>query len=198
MKIGILGGSFDPITNGHIQLINKVSKYFNEIWLMPCNYHRLKDNLIDYKYRIDMVKLAMKDMPYNVKLSTFDIDNNFNGKTFDMLNAIKKENKKYTFYYIIGSDIVNSIKSYYNYDQLIADNNFCIIKRKGISINDKHLSQFFNEGRDNLILSNNDIPNISSTDIRNLIKEDINNNNLNEYLPNNILEYIKNNNLYNG
>jgi cytidyltransferase-like protein len=63
VKVAILGGAFDPIHNGHIQVAKFVlntSTTFDEVWLMPAYNHMSGKNMLPAKHRIKMCELAAK------------------------------------------------------------------------------------------------------------------------------------------
>ena len=65
--IGILGGTFNPIHNGHIELgIQALSQYnLDKVLVMPNNKPAYKDvsSEIAHKHRVNMIKLAISDIP---------------------------------------------------------------------------------------------------------------------------------------
>ena len=69
MKIGIMGGTFDPIHNGHLMLANAAYEAFHldEVWFMPNgNPPHKKSSTIeaDVEDRVRMVDLAIREVPY--------------------------------------------------------------------------------------------------------------------------------------
>ena len=66
MKIGILGGTFNPIHNGHIQMANYALKACNldEVWIMPAGIppHKDSQGICSPKHRLTMCELACKDL----------------------------------------------------------------------------------------------------------------------------------------
>ena len=73
MKIGILGGSFDPPHKGHIIIANRLLKLrqFDQIWLMPCYHHPFNKKLSPSQTRLEMIKFLEND---KVKVSDLEIN----------------------------------------------------------------------------------------------------------------------------
>jgi nicotinate-nucleotide adenylyltransferase len=107
MRLGIFGGTFNPIHNGHLIIAEQVREKFglSRILFIPCNipYHKVQCS-ISASHRLAMVKLAVKDNP-GFKAS--DIEIKRGGLTYS-IDAIRYFKKIYPtdtqFYFIIGAD----------------------------------------------------------------------------------------------
>ena len=199
-QIGILGGSFNPPSTGHIQLTQLCAKYLDEVWVMPCYNHVQKNNLISDEHRLNMLDLIKFSSP-NIFVSSFEIDNKLPGRTYDVLSSLKEYHKEdlYDFHYILGSDCANNIQSFYNYEKLIEENSFFIVGRKGCGLNyGGELIKKFEERGDEegyFILLNEDILEVSSTELRYFLEER-DSKALEGKIDSNVLSYIVENNLY--
>ena len=171
MHIGIYGGSFDPITNGHLDVARKILKSktkIKEIWFMPSNINNNK-KLIDSKHRINMINIAIENEK-NMKVFNFEIKNNLSSET---LNTIKLLNKSeyinhYKFYFIIGLDVANNLTSWENYHELINIIKFIVVPRKGYKINE---TWFLKDGHK--YLYNIEVDDLSSTSFKKNLKKKI-------------------------
>lgn len=107
MKIGIMGGTFNPIHNGHLSLADAALKQYNldEVWFMPSGLpaHKANDELLPAETRLYMVKLAIGSQN-KIKASSFEIDREGFTYTADTMVALTKEFPKDEFYFIIGGD----------------------------------------------------------------------------------------------
>lgn len=181
-KIGIFGGSFNPIHKDHIRIVKYLirKKIVDEIWFVPCKKHAFDKKLVDFKHRVNMIKLAVDDK--RIKVS--NIENKIKGKnyTYRTLKLLKKKYKKINFYLVIGSDILYELKKWYNYKKLITENKFIVVKRKNYS----------SKNNLNGIICNLNLD-ISSSEIREKIHK---NKDLKRYVDARVLKYIKEKKLY--
>lgn len=104
-KVGIMGGTFNPIHNGHILMAQKAYEQFalDEVLFMPSGHSYLKTNVLDTKKRVDMVKLAIERYPY-FSLSLMEVERSGNTYTYETLQALKKENPDTWYFFIVGAD----------------------------------------------------------------------------------------------
>ncbi len=70
MKIAIYPGTFDPITNGHIDVLKKATNIFDEVILAVAHDHA-KNTIFDLKDRVKLCRESTKDLP-NVRVEEFD------------------------------------------------------------------------------------------------------------------------------
>lgn len=191
-KIALYGGAFNPPTKGHQQLAELISNYFDEVWIMPCNNHLFKPNLISNENRLYMLNL-IDFKKENIIISDFEIKSKLTGKLYETLEILKTIYKDYSFHIVLGSDNLNNIKTFFNYENLIKENNFCIIERKGFDLSTEIYNSLFLENKNNIIIENkNNIMEISSSYIR----ENIKNDNISNYIDENVLNFIKKQKLY--
>lgn len=106
-KIGILGGSFDPIHNGHLAIAQSAYEDFNldEIWLIPAGHspNKDEDKMTNAATRAEMVALAAQETPH-FKLSNYEIEKEGTSYTYLTLSDFKKQYPETNFYFIMGAD----------------------------------------------------------------------------------------------
>lgn len=124
MKIGIMGGTFNPIHNGHLMLGEYAYRCFelDEVWFMPNGNPPHKDNpdiRKDTEERILMTELAIEDIPY-FRLCTYETDHeeekSYSYKTMEHFRMVYPEHE---FYFIIGADSLFSIETWKCVDKLL-------------------------------------------------------------------------------
>ena len=107
MKIGIMGGTFNPIHNGHLSLAKAaLTQYMlDEVWFMPSGLpaHKANNELLPADIRLHMVELAIQDVE-NFKASDFEIVREGFTYTADTMVALSKEYPEAESYFIIGGD----------------------------------------------------------------------------------------------
>ena len=91
-SIGIMGGTFDPIHNGHLLLAHQAYREYglDSIWFMPSGHppHKQDHHVTDGGIRRDMVKLAIEGVPY-FQYSDFELrrpGSTYSAQTFHLLN----------------------------------------------------------------------------------------------------------------
>jgi len=113
-KIGILGGTFDPIHHGHLVIAEYLRDQLilDEIWFVPTRNHPLKDNqtISAPEVRFEMLQLAVSDNPA-FRCSDVELKRAGISYTIDTLRYLAAELKPLdpVFYFLIGMDIVNEL-----------------------------------------------------------------------------------------
>lgn len=108
MKIGIIGGSFDPFHLGHKRIINETISKLNldKILIMPTKHNPWKDDCVaSDKQRIDMIHLTMEGNK-QYEISRIELDNPTNEKnyTIDTIKTLKQLHPGDELYFIMGMD----------------------------------------------------------------------------------------------
>ena len=112
-KIGILGGTFNPIHNGHLILAqNALEQYaLDEILFIPSGCSYMKKDVLDAKARYQMTKIAISSNP-SFQISPIEINRSGNSYTCDTLLELKKQNPEVQYEYIIGADTLFSMETW--------------------------------------------------------------------------------------
>lgn len=138
-KILLFGGSYNPIHQGHINAALNVSNYLkcDQVWLIPRKYNYDGSLLLAGKHRVNMLKIAIKDLP---NFSICDIE--LKDKKKELLytyNTAKRLIKKYAqanyrFYFLIGADQLNNLQHWYKVEELTQLFTFVCFRRPGYPI----------------------------------------------------------------
>ena len=139
MKIGILGGTFDPIHITHIKIAQEAQKQLklDKVFIMPTPYppHKDKNRITSNFHRANMVKLAVKDVE-NVFFSDFELSNSNVTYTADTLCMLKELYPENEYYFIVGSDSVVSFMSWYRPDAILKYSHLVVVERDDESSDD--------------------------------------------------------------
>ena len=136
VQVAILGGAFDPITLGHIQvakLILDQSMVFDEVWVMPCFDHIYSKHMQSPEHRIEMCRIAAR-VDGRIKVFDYEIRNKFSGETYNLAKRLFEDNKykdSHSFSFIIGLDNANTFDQWVNYEELERLARFVVVPRTG-------------------------------------------------------------------
>lgn len=107
MRIGILGGSFDPIHNGHLNMALKSYEQYHldEIWLIPNGNapHKDSDKMADASHRLAMCQLVAKEYPF-IKTCDIEIISEEYSYTYITVTKLREMYPEHEFYFIMGAD----------------------------------------------------------------------------------------------
>lgn len=191
MKVGYLGGSFNPIHNAHITLALKAMEecLLDKVIFMPTGINPLKKkNNISPNHRLNMVKAALGKYPF-FSVCDYELKSNQICYTIDTINYL--QNKFSDLYFIGGADLLFEIDRWKEYDILLKKIPFIIANRPPHTKDKTRERIVFLKDEFNAnihLLKNFEISDISSTDLRSKLNENL--------IPKETIQYIKDNNLY--
>lgn len=187
MKIGILGGTFNPIHYGHLILAEQVlgQLNLNRVIFVPTFVppHKSNRGVISPKHRLGMIKLAVKENPH-FKVSDIEIKRKGTSYTVDTLRIIKKQYPQAQLFFICGSDLVNEIPKWKDVEEIYKLAKFVLAKRPGFG---RRLS-----GK-NFLKINVAQVDISSSLIRDLVRQG---RSIRYLTPDSVVKYIQKHRLY--
>lgn len=139
-RVGILGGTFDPVHNDHIALAESAYRQLqlNEVWLMPNGNPPHKSNVTDAEDRCKMIELAIKNYPH-LKLSRYEVDGDNTGHhyTYETMAGLKKLYPDTEFCFICGGDTLSRMETWDGFDTLIKLCSFAAMARDEKDFSDK-------------------------------------------------------------
>lgn len=128
MKIGILGGTFNPVHIGHLLLGEYAYEQFDldEIWFMPNGnppHKEVKYRKGALEQRLEMLRLAIQGVPY-FKLNLHEADDSKHSYTYQTLRELNFMHPDYEFYFIVGADSLFAIEEWRNYREIFP---YCVL-----------------------------------------------------------------------
>lgn len=119
-RIGILGGTFNPIHNGHLSIADKAREQFalEKVLFMPSGvpYMKEQQEILSFDIRCEMTALAIADDPY-FELCTLEASDAAQGKntyTFKTLQKLRRADPDADYYFILGADNLYGIEHWKN------------------------------------------------------------------------------------
>lgn len=145
-RIGIMGGTFNPIHNGHLAIARKAGEQFllDKVLFMPSGIPYMKDlqNVLPAPVRYKMTALAIADIPY-FELSDMEISDAECGKntyTFETLLKLRHTDPEAAYYFILGEDSLHTIECWKNPELIFQNCTILAAVRKEEGIEEKSLS----------------------------------------------------------
>ena len=198
MKIGLIGGTFNPIHHGHLILSEYVRENFqlDKVIFIPTGLPPHKSATVVEKpeIRLEMTKLAIER---NQFFSVSDIETYREGisYTIDTITELKNLYPNDQLYFLIGADSLFELPTWKYYDKLISKTNIIVVNRPGGANNliGAKIKEYEDEFGGSIIEVKSPLIDISSSDIRNRVKDG---KSIKYLVPNNVEEFILQKNLY--
>lgn len=189
MKIGLLGGSYNPVHIGHLMLASYMQQFvgFDEVWLMLSPLNPLKINtadLIPDIYRLKMLDIAIGDTP-GLMVNDIELSMPRPSYTINTLRYLTKRYPRHTFKLIIGADNWKIFPQWRESEAILDEYGVIVYPRPGYPLGTIY--------DDRVEVVNAPVADISSTFIRKAIARG---KDVKYFLPPGVAQYIKENNLY--
>ncbi len=198
MKIGILGGTFNPIHYGHLLIAQNALDQFDldKIWFMPAAIppHKQNADILDSKHRMQMILRAIQDNPA-FELNPRELLKGGISYTFETLTQLKEECPENEYYFIIGADSLMKFQTWKNPEVILNHVTLLVAVRdhvageKLLGISEEIRLKY--GGQIHLIYSPEF--NVSSNEIRSRIKH---HHSVRYLVPDEVCNYILSENLY--
>lgn len=198
-RIGIMGGTFNPIHVGHLMLAEwaREAALLDEVWFIPTGYSYTKQDkeyILDGEERLRMVQLATQDQKAFICMDT-EVRRDGYTYTYQTIDLLNKEHPGVDLYFIMGADCLFSIDSWIKPDRIFKGCTILAAARNGSSYDKMkekciELEQRFG-GR--ILLMEFLAMELSSSQIRERIKEG---SSIRYLVPESVRSYIEKNHFY--
>lgn len=195
-KYGIMGGTFNPIHNVHIELARRAAEQFglDEVIFMTGGNppHKRGIDMPDAGIRSEMVKMALEDErkfradDYEVRLKEYSYSVN----TLKYLKGLYKNDE---LYFIIGGDSARDFSKWHKPEEIAKLCILLVYPREASDKTAEYAKRIIAEYGGDVRLIDAEVSDISSTEIRRRIR---NGKSVDGMLPKNVLEYIYENGIY--
>ncbi len=195
-SIGIFGGTFNPIHNGHMHLANMALRELelSRLIFIPSNIppHKASENLCSNDDRFKMCSLAVSGIQ---KFQVSDYELTRPGKSYSVYTAeyFRELFPSERIFMLIGSDMLLSFDSWYRYQDILKTVDLAVVSRENDDREILEKKADFLKKYGNIKIIDSAPYVISSTEIREKIKRD---EKFSCYLPEKVVQYIRLNNLY--
>lgn len=198
-KIGIMGGTFNPIHYGHLFLAENAYEQMglDQILFMPSNNppHKKVKDIVSNEHRKTMVHMAIKDNPH-FTLSTIELEREGTTYTADTLAILAREQPDTEFYFLVGADSFFSFPNWKNPERILELCTLVVFDRDHVEQEKmenqlKYLTSTYPGAKISLL----EMPTIQISS--KMIRERIaNNKSIRYYVPIDVMAYIEKHNLY--
>ena len=188
MKIGLLGGTFNPIHIGHLILAEEAlcKLRLDKVIFVPSYQppHKEEENVLDAAHRLNMAVLAIEGNP-KFEVSRVEIDARQTSYSIDMIKKFRQiHGPKAEVFFITGSDSLKELFSWKKIDEIFELTNFIVANRPGFPVKEVP------EGAQAVAITGMEI---SSSDIRERLRKG---RSIRYLVPEKVRAYIEKHRLY--
>ena len=135
-KIGIMGGTFNPIHNAHLMMAQAAYEQYklDEVWFMPSKNppHKQKQDILSDEHRKRMIQFAIDEIPHFV-FSDMELKRQGTTYTCDTLEQLHKDLPEAEIYFILGGDSLQDFESWYHPEKIVKLCTILAASREGLS-----------------------------------------------------------------
>ncbi|NQT18669.1 MAG: nicotinate-nucleotide adenylyltransferase [Planctomycetes bacterium] len=199
MKIGVLGGTFNPIHIGHLILAGETREAagLDKVLFVPacCPPHKASEDMLSGGHRLRMASLAVADNPC-FEASDIELRRDGVSYTFDTVAELRRRHRDDEFYFIIGADSLPELASWYKIAELVGLCRFLIGDRPGHDLRWEPLEKLLPEAKVDELRAGvtcTTIIGVSSSEIRSRARRGLT---IRYLVPAKVEEYINEHGLY--
>lgn len=191
MKIGIYGGSFNPIHKGHTSLASAIltQGLVDELWLMVSPLNPLKQGhegeIAEYGHRVRMAEIAAEGVK-GLRVSDFESRLPVPSYMYNTLDRLRHEYEGKEFVLVIGADNWRNFHRWYRAEDILKEYGVLVYRRPGFEMDEEGLPE-------SVKVVDTDLYDVSSTQIRETIR---NGESADEWLEKGVSAYIEKYGLY--
>lgn len=196
MRIGIFGGAFNPVHNGHLNIADAFYEdlSLDKLLFIPTAKppHKSDEGLLSGQDRVNMLRLALENKPYEI--STIEFERKDKSYTYNTLLELKKLYPDSDFFLIIGADQFVNFDKWYRYSDILNMVTLCTSARENEEEKQLIIKSAQRLGiKDSFYMSSRAVIRVSSSEIRGKIK---NGSDVSSLLPKKVFDYISEKGLY--
>ncbi|MCX7973503.1 MAG: nicotinate-nucleotide adenylyltransferase [Candidatus Aminicenantes bacterium] len=136
-RLGLFGGTFNPIHNGHLKVALVVKEFFklNKILFIPSYLppHKSTREIASPEDRLKMVELALAPFP-QFEASSLEVDRPETSYSIVTLQKVKQIYEGAQIFFIVGIDAFLEIKTWREYEKVLSACSFIVVSRPGFSL----------------------------------------------------------------
>ncbi|MFA5366858.1 MAG: nicotinate-nucleotide adenylyltransferase [Dehalococcoidia bacterium] len=198
MKTGVLGGTFDPIHNGHLGIAGVACRQLGleRVLFVPAREPWLKGDrgIAPSLHRVEMIKLAiLSDSRYNI--SYVDLEREGPSYTVDTLSDLRRElGSDAELYFILGMDALEGLAGWREPNRIVDMCHLVVARRPGVAMIDlKALEAGLPGISEKIVVIDNELYDVNSTEIRQRVAAG---RSIEGLAPDAVARYIRENGLY--
>lgn len=164
--VALYGGAFNPPTRGHLAVVRLLRRVgFDRVVVMPCCGHSFGKKLAPAADRLALARACFAGEP-GVFVSSFEIDEQLDGSTYELLQRLKRhpEHAHIEYQVVIGSDEANVLHRWKQADELRTEARFIVVPRKGHPLDPR--ADWVRDPRHRVLEATEHIPEVASTAAR--------------------------------
>lgn len=198
MRIGVMGGTFNPVHFGHLMLAEwaKEAAGLDRVLFIPAGYPYMKEksHVLCGEERLKMVELAILGNP-SFSASAMEIERGSATYTCDTMEQLHRENPQAELFFIMGADCLFSIETWREPEKIFRSCTVIAAARNGSPMEEmeKKRAELEKKYQANILLLKFPAMELSSTDIR---ERAASGESIRYLVPENVREYINRNHLY--
>lgn len=139
MRVGLMGGSFDPVHAGHLRAAEEISEKLklDEVVFIPTlvSPHKSSETMASPSHRFNMLNLSVKRNP-RFRVSDMELRREPPSYTIDTLRALNESNPQNQHYFIMGCELFAEIDMWKDFSELFNYSSFVVLRRPGYDFAD--------------------------------------------------------------